>query len=224
MKKNMLINDLVLEASHYLILHSYSKSTKYYYESIWKQFKHYAKEREVIFYTSKLGNEFFFKIIGSIIDDKLDVTQRYKYRVLKVLEDIFYDREVKKNYFYNPIWIPSKYEEHLEKYRQFLISKNQKPRTIETKVSRVLVFLRFLDKNHHELVNLKFSIIEAFYKFLSKQYSSIAQSNIQFSLRDFILFLESVDLVSKKLHLQLGVIHTNKYERLPTTYTITEIK
>lgn len=224
MGKSILIKDLVLEASNYLVIHSYSKSAKDHYKRIWIQFEKYAKESEVTLYSTELGNDFFIKIAGTIINDKLNKTQRYIYRALKVLDDIFYDREVKKKYSYNPIWIPIKYKEYLEQYKQFLTVKNQKIRTIETKTSRVLIFLRFLDENHQELENLDFSIIVAFYNFISKQYSSITQSNIKFTLRDFLLFLENIDLVSKKIHLKLGSIHTNKHDRLPTTYTTNQIK
>jgi len=120
MKKSILFKDLIFEASNYLVLHSYSKPAEYHYKRIWMQFEQYAKEREVTFYTSELGNKFFVKISGPIIDDKLNKIQRYIYRALKVLDDIFYDREVKKRYFYNPIWIPIKYNKYLEQYKKNL--------------------------------------------------------------------------------------------------------
>ena len=104
-----------------------------------------------------------------------------------------------------------------------MLSKNQKPRTIETKLSRVLVFLRFMNRNDYCLGQLDILILTAFQEYLLNNYTINAQSNIKFTLRDFLRFGEEKSVVPDGTSFLLGTIYSNKHDRLPSTYTKIEI-
>jgi site-specific recombinase XerD len=109
-------------------------------------------------------------------------------------------------------------------YKNHLIEKGQKPKTCRTKLSRVLVFLRFLEKNESDLLKLDFQTIEMFYQYMSTKYNKTAQANIKYTIRGFLKWGEQTQIVPEGAAKMIGAIYGNKHERLPSTYTQEELQ
>ncbi|MGL5434693.1 MAG: tyrosine-type recombinase/integrase [Lachnospiraceae bacterium] len=221
--KNPSIQDLVWKAIQYLSAKSYSAVTLYFHALLWRKFTAYAQEKRIFSYSTELSEDFIKSFIRNAQDPSFDKNNVHKLHAMKVLDDIFHDRPVKIKYMTAPVFIPPEYEEIHISYKEYLLSKNQKPRTIETKLSRVLVYLRFMDKTNFCLDQMDIETLTVFQKYLTDNYSTCAQSNIKFTLRDFFRFGEEKGVIPVGTSSLIGTIYSNKHDRLPSTYTKAEI-
>lgn len=217
------INELVRDAIQYLSMQSYSAVSIYYYSRIWRKLLKYAHEKQAEQYSMELGFEFYHHLTGSDPDDMPDKESLHKIRVLKVLNDLALGNEVKRKYIYVEPFVPESFVEILQAYGQYLFKKGQKKKTVESKLSRIRIFLRHLGLHGIWLEDVDFQAIADFYQFLSDEYAVNARSNIQFTLRDFLAFVESTGAVKSGTSGLITTIYSNKHERLPSTYSIEEI-
>ncbi len=97
------------------------------------------------------------------------------------------------------------------KYWKHLSKKGQKKRTVETKLSRIRVFLRYLGLHGIWLEVIDFQAIAGFYLFLSDEYAANVRSNIQFTLRDFLVFVENIGSVRPATSKLITTIYSNKH-------------
>ncbi len=173
-KHEKTIDQLVLDAIQYLSMQGYSSVSIYFYTWIWGKLLKYAHEKKVQYYSIELGYEFFYQLTGIVPSTKPDQFGIRKIRALKVLNDLLQGSEVKKKYTFEKPFVPDPFIKILEGYRKHLSKKGQKKITIETKVSRILVFLRYLDLKCIKFEDVDFQVIADFYLFLSSKYASNA--------------------------------------------------
>ena len=213
------IRELVDIAISHLSENHYSRTTIYNYSWVWRKLIAYSETKGEISYSSDLCEDFIRHFIPNY-NSKFSV---HKHRILKVLDDIFHNRHVKANYATAPTYIPVCFQSEHHSYKEHLIAKGQKPRTIETKLSRTLVFLRYMEKFKQSLSQLNFHAVTEFQKYLSQIYSKTGQSNIEFTIRDFLKYSEINGAVPIGSSLLLGTIYGHKHGRLPSTFTSDEI-
>jgi site-specific recombinase XerD len=219
MDPNRSIDELVLKARKLIKDRGYSAGYRYNYHWIWKKFRLYTKGRELLAYSSELGMEFYFNWLGHTSITATTRKDESKFRAMKVLDDIFHDKPLKKKYTHKLVHIPERYLPEYNAYLNYLIGDEQKPRTIATKISRLLVLLRYLENEAITLSNFSFQVIERFYTHISVNYNKTAQANIKFTIRDFLKFGSASGFVPIDSDRFVGVIYGNKHERLPSTYT-----
>jgi integrase/recombinase XerD len=217
------IDELVWDAIQYISIQCYSAVSVYFYSWIWRKLLKYAHEKQVQYYSIELGYKFLHQLTGIDLDTRPDKYSMQKIRALKVLNDLLMGSEIKRKYIFEKPYVPKYSIKILEAYRKHLSNKGQKKRTIETKVSRILVFLRYLDLQCIRLKDVDFQVIANFYLFLSSKYASNARSNIQFTLRDFLAFVENIGAAKAGTSRLITTIYSNKHERLPSTYSVEEI-
>jgi site-specific recombinase XerD len=217
------IDLLVDEAIKYLKKQSYSKISLYHYSRIWRKLLKYAHEKQTKYYSMEFGLEFFYHLTGLDATVKPNKRDLHKLRPLKVLNDLTHGNEIKRKYVFKKPVIPESFVEVLEQYRKYLLQKSQKERTIETKLSRIRIFLNYLERHSVQLLDVEFKTIANFYQFLSTEYATNGRSNIQFTLRDFLVFAERINVVKEGTSKLITTIYSNKHERLPSTYSVEEI-
>lgn len=217
------IDELVWDAIQNISMQCYSTVSVYYYSWIWRKLLKYAHEKQVQYYSMELGFEFYHRLTGlvpTVIPDKVNLR---KIRAIKILNDLALGNEVKRKYTFEKPFVPEAFVKILEEYEKHLSKKGQKKRTVESKLSRIRVFLRYLGLHGIRLKDIDFQAIADFYLFLSNEYAANARSNIQFTLRDFLVFVENVDTVKPGISRLITTIYSNKHERLPSTYNSEEI-
>lgn len=217
------IDELVRDATQYISMQSYSAVSTYYYSRIWRKLLKYAHEKQAEHYSMELGFDFYYQLTGSGSDDIPDKESLHKIRALKVLNDLALGNEVKRKYIHVEPFVPEPFVEILQAYGQYLSKKGQKKKTIETKLSRIRIFLRHLGLHGILLEEVDFQVIAYFYLYLSAEYAINARSNIQFTLRDFFVFIENIGIVKSGTSGLITTIYSNKHERLPSTYSTEEI-
>jgi|GEM_PF-1207966 len=223
MNSKQTIDELVLKARKYILDRGYRPEYRYTCHWIWKKFSIYAREVQQVVYSTELVIEFFCEWLGYLSETNIEKKDEYKFRVIKILDDIFHDRPLKRKYTNKPVEIPTCFAIEYSKYVKHLASKGQKPKTIETKASRLLVFLRFLETEGVSLHALSFKTIESFYQNISVIYNRTAQANIKYTVRDFLRFGDTAGLTHSGSDKYIGTIYGNKHERLPSTYTTVEL-
>ena len=226
MHQNDNIQQLIEAAIQHLSEKSYSATTIYHHNWVWRKLITFAEERGEKAYSLQLSKEFidYFVLSRKRNSDHFDKFTVSLLRALKVLDDFFHGRPEKKKYLSIPVHIPECFQEEYSSYKECMVAKGQRPMTISTKLSRILVFLRFMEENRMTLCDLSFSVLTIFQEYLRKKYNTVAQSNINFTIRDFLRFAEAKNLVPDKASsTMIGTIYNNKHGRLPSTYTSEEI-
>lgn len=213
------VDELVLKARKFILDCGYSAEYRYTYHWIWKKFRLYAEETHQSEYSAELGMEFYRKWLGYTSVAATLKKDEYKLRAMKVLDDIFHDRPLRRKYTHKLVHIPACYLGEYNAYLKYLTSNGQKARTIATKSSRLLVFLRYLEKEALVLSEFSFQAVERFYVHISKNYNKTAQANIKFTIRDFLKVGSNAGFVPNGSDRFVGIIYGNKHERLPSTYT-----
>ena len=219
MEQTISIDELVQKARKFILDCGYTAEYRYAHHWIWKKFNLYAKATHKSMYSSELGLEFYCKWLGYASIAATVKKDEYKLRAMRVLDDIYHDRPLKRKYLHNLVHIPECFRAEHDAYLRYLANNEQKPRTIATKSSRVLVFLRYLEKESVMLSDFNFHIVERFYAHISNKYNKTAQANIKFTVRDFLKFCGTEGLVPDDSDRFVGTIYGNKHERLPSTYT-----
>lgn len=222
-QQERLIDELVHEAIEHLTMQRYSAYSIYYYGWIWRKLQKYAHEKNEQYYSVQLGYDFFQQFTGTAPSSRLDNMNTRKLRAVKVLNDISQGKEVKKKYVLEEPYVPEPFKKILEEYSAYLFMKGQRVGTIETKLSRICVFLRYLFLKKINIEDVEFQVIADFNHFLFLKYASNARSNIQFTMRDFFIFAENTGVVKSGKSRLITRIYSNKHERLPSTYSVDEI-
>jgi site-specific recombinase XerD len=225
MQEKGCIQHLVANAVRYLSEKSYSAPTIYHYKWVWKKFITFAEERGEKYYSTLLNQDFMdsFAKKSERTDSKYDKITVNKLRAQKVLDDYYHGKPAKCKYSSIPVYIPECFQEEFTSYTEYMAAMGQRAKTIETKSSRILVFLRYMEDNDITLSRLDFQALSGFMDYLCKQYTITGQSNIKFTLRDFLKFSEGNGYIPSGTALMMGKIYGNKHGRLPSTYTNDEI-
>jgi site-specific recombinase XerD len=109
-------------------------------------------------------------------------------------------------------------------YKKHLEQLERQKSGIVAMVSRVKQFLKYLIRCSIQVPDITVSVLDAFVAHLSSKYSSSAKSNILFTLRDFLSFLEDLSVVDKGSSSLVGKIITHRQEKLASWYTQKEIE
>jgi len=225
-KNEGLLNDLLIQAEKGLQELNYANQTLKTYRLIWRRFSEFAQNEGQPQYSSEIANGFLNQYYG-ICDPGNPKTQfdRTKVRAMKILEDIKNSGCIQKILVSKQRIRPTDFEGIYKIYALFLMSQNQSKNTIASRLSRIDVFLRYLEsKNilHTDLISP--IIIIDFMTYLQKNYSSAGKSNVLFTLRDFLTCPSLSTHFPERLGKVITVIRTNKNERLPSFYSQEEVK
>ena len=214
------IRNLVWKATQFISEQGYSTSTLYSHNLIWRHLVEYADQKNETHFTLGLGINFLKHTEGIISLESLTKGVRAKLRSIKILHDIMCGNIPSRKYMAVPICIPPQFRNAYDDYHSYLLQKDQKVRTIETKVSRIKVFFEYLDNcGTNELHDLGFQDIIRFLLFLREKYAPNAISNIQFTLRDFLRYAEDSGIAKQGCSSYIQRVRSNDDERLPSFYT-----
>lgn len=153
-----------------------------------------------------------------------DYVQRFV-RHFRVLQSLDKNEKVKSHYMKKVIQIPTQFVQLSTDYCEWLEKKGQCQNTIETKVSRLLGFLLYLDSSGLSETDIKFDTIFNFKSYIQERgYSEAYKANILFTLRDFIAFLVDSLAYDPIAQQYVGTIISHKDARLSSCYSMDEVK
>jgi site-specific recombinase XerD len=225
-KKDVLLKDLIFQAEKCFQELNYSNQTIKTHRLIWQRFSDYAQNENQHKYSKELANGFLVQYYGiSNLENPKTQFDRTKIRAMKILDDIKNTGTFQKIYFPKPRTRPNDFEKVYKDYQLFLMDQNQSKNTIDTCLSRVDTFFRYLEsKNILRTDMLSPQIIIDFMAYLQKNYSSAGKSNVMFTLRNLLTCPSLSSYFPESLGKVITVIRTNKHERLPSFYSQEEVK
>lgn len=152
-----------------------------------------------------------------------DYIQRFV-RCFRVLQSLEKDESIKLHYRKKLLQIPVQFVQLSNDYSEWLSRKGQCQNTIETKISRLLCFLLYLDSFGISEENIDFDVIFNFKNYIqNKEFSEAYKANILFTLKNFITFLVDIGTLKPIAQHYVGTIFSHKDARLCSYYSTDEI-
>lgn len=218
------LKELIHQSIQHLNELNYSEGTKYQYKLVWKHLQEYARNRNHKSFSLKLGEAFLSDHYGIEPDTKLSTSQVFKVRCIKVLEEYRQHNLFQKCHQRAGRQVPTQFKNAFEGYIQLQKELQLSNRTIQGKKIPLISFLSYLDQNNlNDLNKLLPDDVMTYLGTLNK-YASSTRSSVLFTLRDFLTFLFSKQFTETPLNQLFPVIFTNKFERIPSYYSIEEIQ
>jgi integrase len=148
-----------------------------------------------------------------------------KARVVLVCRDLLAGREPKTKYTFGKDAVRSSaFVTTLESYRMWMSSLGQSAATVETRLQRADVLLRYLEKHGvTSLAQLDAKVLAGFVAWLDGRYTAVGRSNILYTLRNLFSCPEATaSLAFDPLSILTGM-HTPRHTTLPSVYSSDEI-
>lgn len=211
------------QLKNFLHTKGYSPSTVRHYMQCWNKLLDYADSENRNTYSQEFGNKFLTVQRGIDLTGSLSGKSKRDVRGIRLLDSFLFLGIVAE--FRKRVQVaPMAFLSTVEQYVLYLQSLNQTHKSIKSKKSRVKQLLHYLECKDVRLVaDITKDHILGFMVYLTQTYSSSARSNILYTVKDFFVFCEGKELVKEKLSPLLKGIYTNQNERLPSTYTATEV-
>lgn len=223
MNKNITLTELIVLATEHLYSLSYSKGTISHYCTTWNLLKKYARDKGFSTFTLELGIQFLSDHYGINPNRRLPNFHVSLVRRIKVLEEFKNTSRFCLCHQKDPKKVPVQFERILKSYQKLCHDRHLAQKTIQSKSITAINFLTYL---HHKgidhLCRLSTTDIYSYTSSL-ENYSSLSKSGIFFTLRDFLKFLYRKNLITKEISNVFPVIVSNKFERIISFYTKTEI-
>lgn len=203
-----------------------ASNTAHSYLQIADRFQRYIEENEDTILPNEILIQFYEKVVGvpAFMPPGSKSKERYA-RAIRMMLDIFYKGNPERRYISNPVKCPEPYQEIFNRYI-ILMQDGQKSRgTIRTRSGRIKVFFIFLEKKGcNKLEDITPEIFIAFMAWLQEKYSSQGRASILYTIRNFFSFSEYSEKLAFDPISFLTGIHSKKHERLPSFYTIEEVR
>ena len=223
MKANITLTELIDLAKEKMQNLNYSKGTISHYCQTWNLLKKYANSKGVPTFSPDLGMRFLSDYYGIVTNTKLPQFYVSLIRRIKFLEEFKNPSSLDSCHNGNLKEAPGQFVEIFRSYQNLQNELNFAKRTVQSKSNTVRNFLSYLKNGG--IIDLKKLTLTNIYDYLNslKDYSSQTRAVILFTLRDFLKFLYSKDIVSKEVSDVFPVISCNKFETIPSFYTKTKI-
>lgn len=151
--------------------------------------------------------------------------KKRKARAVLLIRDTLDGCSLARRYIYHTLSIPETFQNDLLLYNEWLVSKGCSRSTIRTRIGRLKPFFTFIFKNECSSIDhLDAKTFVNFVGTLDGHYTSAGKTNILYTIRSFF----SCPMIRKNLKFNpdsfLENLHTNKHERLESSYTAEEIR
>lgn len=221
--QHITLTELITRATEHLLNLNYCESTVSLYRTTWNLLKKYASDKRISVFTLNLGMQFLSDHYGIDPNAKLPHFHVSLIRRIKVLEEFKNTSRFRLCHQKDPKKVPVQFEKIFKSYQKLCHDLQLAQKTIQSKSFIVTNFLIYL--NDKEISNFGDLSTTNIYGYVKSQegYSSLTKSGILFTLRDFLKFLYTKDLIAKDVSNVFPIIISNKFERITSFYSKTEI-
>jgi len=221
--QNITLTKLINQATEHLISLNYREGTVSHYRTTWNFLKKYASSKRISVFTLNLGMQFLSDRYSIDPDTKLPHFHVSLVRRIKVLEEFKRTSRFRLCNQKDPKKVPVQFEKIFKSYQKICHDLQHAQKTIQSKSFIVINFLIYLDKKGMDnLRGLPTTNIYGYVRSL-EGYANATKSGILFTLRNFLKFLYTKDLITKEASNVFPIIISNKFERITSFYSRTEI-
>lgn len=221
--QHITLTELITRTTEHLCSLNYSKGTISHYRNTWNLLKKYASSKGVSTFTLELGMQFLSDHYWIDPNNKLPTFHVSLVRRIKVLEEFKNTSSFSLCHQKNLKQVPIQFAKIFKAYQKLQYDLQLAQKTIQSKSIIVTSFLIYL--NEKGISNFRELSITHIYDYVKslRGYSSATKSGILFTLRDFLNFLYTKDLITKEISNVFPIITSNKFERITSFYLKTEI-
>lgn len=226
MKKTLA--ELVRELENELVRLAYSKGSLTFYKSRWRMLQQFAKEKNEIYFTESLGINFveqYYQILEKDFEKKLSQKDVQELRVIRMLGDFQLHHTVLRRYYkHKKILSYPYYVEMSIRFKDYCKSKDYSKVTVDHYVKQSERFMDFLSSQGiSNCSEINILLINNYIKTLAGYtYKTIEQ--VICSIRAFLRFLLSVNIICEDFAAQTPMIQARKQTRIPSVWTKEELK
>ncbi|SHK54726.1 tyrosine-type recombinase/integrase [Hespellia stercorisuis] len=146
-------------------------------------------------------------------------------RSIRMIQDFFHNEVPKRRYVSHSIKCPASYQDILDRYETVMKEDQKSNGTIRTRSGRMKTFFVFLAvKGCVAIENITPELFSDYVASLSDRYSSQGKASLLYTLRNFFSYDEFSEMLTFDPGSFLTGIHSRKHERLPSFYTVEEVK
>jgi integrase/recombinase XerD len=199
-----------------------------FYKTQWNKLLEFAKERDEIYYSEKLGVDFVeqkFNIFQKNFEGRLKRTEVQKLRVIRMLGDFQLHGSVLRRYYKHKEILHSQYFiEVISNFKQYCIDKEYSTVTIGHYTQKSERFLDYCDS--HGLTScteINLPLIDNYIKTLAGYaYKTVEQQLC--SLRSFFKYLHLNSLTNADYSLKIPMVQSRKQTRIPSVWSVDDLR
>jgi integrase/recombinase XerD len=199
-----------------------------FYKTQWNKLLEFAKERDEIYYSEKLGVDFVeqkFNILQKNFEGRLKRTEVQKLRVIRMLGDFQLHGSVLRRYYKHKEILHSQYFiEVISNFKQYCIDKEYSTVTIGHYTQKSERFLDYCDS--HGLTScteINLPLIDNYIKTLAGYaYKTVEQQLC--SLRSFFKYLHLNSLTNADYSLKIPMVQSRKQTRIPSVWSVDDLR
>lgn len=201
-----------------------SKLTQAYIRTA-DDFQHFAGCKESSSPESIIQEYYGMTIGVPPFDTPLSKSKERCARAIRIIQDIINGDEPKRRYLNHQHACPMPYQVLLNRYEFFMRNDQKSDGTIRTRSGRMKVFFVFLtERKCSVLGNITPELFAGFVSSLNNRYSSQGKASLLYTLRNFFSYDEFLEMLSFDPLPFLTGLHSRKHERLPSIYTVDEVR
>ena len=146
-------------------------------------------------------------------------------RAIRMIRDILHHEEPKRRYVSRPLNCPASYQAILDRYETVMKDDQKSHGTIRTRSGRMKVFFVFLtERGCTALQDITPNLLADYVVSLNERYSSQGKASLLYTIRNFFSYNEFFEMLTFDPLPLFSGIHSKKHERLPSFYTVEEVK
>jgi site-specific recombinase XerD len=218
------IDEEVEQVREFLLDKGYATKTIIIFSRCWRKLIEYTKANGYGSFSKSLGDEFLQSEFDKNNAELFSRRRKSLIRSVRLLESFLQSGDIAVCQSRCPS-LPDEYRDVYNRYVNHLMSLGQQPQSLKTKKSRLRQFILYLSDNKIKSVKtLTKSDLLSFMDYLTKKYTSVGKANILYTIKDFLIFCKSENMICENISSIIKGIFTNPYENLPSVYSADEIK
>lgn len=226
MQKNLV--ELLHALEQEMLRLGYTKGSMQFYRRQWQRLLQFAKERNEIFYSERLGIDFveqYYHILEKEFHHKLSQDDTQKLRIMRMIGDFQLHHTVLRRYYKHKEILTEAYFINISKQFEFYCAnKGYSKVTVDHYVKQSARFMDYLTSqkiSHCKEISLP--VIHAYIVTLTGYTYKTVEQNIC-SIRAFLRFLLEIKEIEIDFAAKTPMIQARKQTRIPSVWTADELK
>jgi site-specific recombinase XerD len=212
----------VNSAVNYLKGGGYAENTILKSSNCWNTLLRYMESKNYSEYKSTVGQDFLKEQYHICDGFLLTSYQKTRIRTINILEAVLFEKPLEFNNK-DKAYVPVLYLDIDCAYRKHLTDTTFK--SVKTKTSRIRILFRYLEEQKITCIgDITATVILGFMSNIRLTHTSVGSANILYTLRDFLKYCISLNLLPENLLKLVNGIYVNSHEKLPSCYNRDEIE
>jgi hypothetical protein len=216
--QNAKLNEQINHLKGFLLSKGYSTQTILNYALYWDKLESYALEKGHDSFTVELGSSFLFNEYGIDDAERPPAKMNNQARAINLLRHFIFTKSIAP-FQQRCSALPKQFTDINNRYMDFLLRSGQQFKSIKAKKSRLRQFMAYLsDENIVVIEFITKTDLLRFMSYLKDRYSTVGRGNILYTVKDFLLFCATENIIDESIPSIIKGIYTNPNEKLPSVY------